>query len=202
MPEDQISPTIIFIAGLLLCLGGWTLYKFGIKTLGFLIGAAIGIAVSQLLLLLIKFYHPAIDPYIPWVTLAAALILGLLNVRIIMKVYYLLVFIAGLAYGVMFKIHYLDQWSSTAEWIKGLGVIGQSPWAEIVVALLAGILFVVLQKYIIIILTTLVGSALILSPFDERWSWLFPMVVGAGVLFQLGFLRIFKVAIRGGKRES
>lgn len=186
----------VFLAaglGTALLLFGWSFYRFGIRAIGFLIGAAIGASLGYSLVTLLATTQPSIQPYAIWIALGMALLLGLLNMRIVMKVYYLLVFAVGAIYGAHLKIHWFDTLPPASGWLDRLGVLGESPWAEILFGLIAGILCVIFQRYLVILLTTLMGGVLIVSVLHPKWHWAFPILVLVGILSQIGFLRIFHI---------
>ena len=189
--EQELSLLVSIVAGTLLTFGGWTLYRAGIRLIGFLIGCVIGVALSYTILSLFAHQHPSLGPYIPWIVVGVALLLGLLNAKIFMKMYYLVVFVAGAVYGAMLKVNWIDSWPVAAGWMDSLGPVGESPWGELIAAVLLGLLCVVLHRYLIIVLTSLLGSALIALSSGIHWT--FPLFVLLGLLFQLGFLRVFKL---------
>ena len=204
-----MDETLLLIAqimgGTLLIFMGWGLYRAGITVLGFMIGCAIGIAVSYIPLTLLSREFDSIDALIPWIVLLVALLLGFINARMFMKIYYFVVFIAGAAYGAAIKINWIDNWPEAQHWIERLGPAGQSPWAEILAALILGLLCVLLQKYLVIVLTVLLGSALIMDSVDRYLSnplpWLFPALIAVGIVSQLGLLRLFKIQPKGKTQE-
>jgi len=197
-PFHLIVPVML---GTLLLFLGWGFYKTSLKILGFLIGCALGVAVSYLPLSLLARQQPSIETYLPWIVGVVALVLGFINSRLFMKLYYLVVFLVGAFYGAAIKMSLLDQWPEAVRWVDRLGPIGQSPWGEILAALILGLICVILHKYLIILLTCLIGSALIVIPVDSilnvRIYWAFPILIIVGLLSQFGLLRVFSVHPRG-----
>lgn len=187
------------IIGTLLVFGGWGLYRVGIRAVGFLIGALIGVALSYAIMLLLIHQHPSLEPYALWIILLTALLLGLLNARIFLKFYYLVIFIAGAIYGAMLKTQWLDQWEPAMEYMERLGVLGQSPWGEIIAALILGLLVLLLHKYVIILLTSILGSALI--AISTEFYWTFPLLMILGIISQLGLLRVFRLTPPSRRKE-
>ena len=152
MDEHTLLLAAYVMAGTLLLFGGWSLYRAGIRLIGFLIGCALGGVLAYTVLALLSTQQPALRSYVPWITAGVAVLLGLLNARLFLKLYYLVVFIAGAVYGVALKLNWLDAWPPAAEWIKSLGLLGRSPWGELIAALVLGLLCVVLHKYLIILI--------------------------------------------------
>jgi len=192
--EPQLNLVVSVMAGTLLLFGGWSLYRAGIRLVGFLMGCAIGAIVSYTFLFLLSRQQPAIQSYVPWIVAGVAILVGLLNMRIFLKLYYLLAFVFGAICGAALKIHWLDQWPPAAQWMERLGPLAQSPWGELIAAALLGFLCVALHKHLIILLTSLFGSSLI--TISTRFYWAFPLLLIVGLLSQLGLLRAFKMPAR------
>lgn len=195
MNERILLLAASMMAGTLLLFGGWSLYRAGIRLIGFLIGCALGAALTYTVLALLQSQQPALRPYVPWITAGVAVLVGLLNARLFLKLYYLVVFVAGAVYGVALKIHWLDAWPPAVEWMESVGFLARSPWGEIVAGLLLGVLCVVLHRYLIIVLTALSGSALI--ALSTRFYWAFPVLLIVGILSQLRLLRLFRIRPQG-----
>ncbi len=204
--NEPLQLILPIMAGTLLLFLGWGLYKTSLKILGFLIGCALGVAVSYLPLSLLASQQPEIETYLPWIVGFVAIVLGLINARLFMKIYYLVVFLVGAFYGAALKMSLLDQWPEAVRWVDRLGSIGQSPWGEILAALVFGLICVLLHKYLVILLTCLIGSALIVIPVDSllnvRIYWAFPILIGIGLISQFGLLRVFSVRPRGREQAA
>ncbi len=204
--NEPLQLILPIMAGTLLLFLGWGLYKTSLKILGFLIGCALGIAVSYLPLSLLARQQPEIETYLPWIVGFVAIVLGLINARLFMKIYYLVVFLVGAFYGAAIKMSLLDQWPEAVRWVDRLGPIGQSPWGEILSALILALICVLLHKYLVILLTCLIGSALIVIPVDSllnvRIYWAFPILIGIGLISQFGLLRVFSVHPRGREQAA
>ena len=197
--DEHLTLVVHVVAGTLLVFGGWSLYRGGIRLIGFLIGAAIGLAMAYTVLILLAGAHPSIRPYVPWVTLGFAVLLGLLNARLFLKFYYVVVFIVGAVYGVALKVNWLNQWPRAVEWVDALGPLGKSPWGEMLAGVALGLLCVVLHKHLIILLTSILGSALI--AVSTQIYWLLPLFVILGIVSQLKLLRVFRIRPQSRRKE-
>jgi len=204
--NEPLQLILPIMTGTLLLFLGWGLYKTSLKILGFLIGCALGVAVSYLPLSLLARQQPEIETYLPWIVGFVAIVLGLINARLFMKIYYLVVFLVGAFYGAAIKMSLLDQWPEAVRWVDRLGPIGQSPWGEILSALILGLICVLLHKYLVILLTCLIGSALIVIPVDSilnvRIYWAFPILIGIGLISQFGLIRVFSIHPQGREQAA
>jgi hypothetical protein len=200
MTEAEFAYWITLIGGILLTFGGWTIYRFGIHAIGFLIGFAIGGGISLFLFILLVQQKPELEVYLPWVVLAFGLLVGLLNMRIFFKLYYLIVFIAGVIYGAAIKTTFLDQWPPAVQLFQNIGVLGQSPWVELLAGLLLGLIAVLLHRHLVILLTVLLGSGLIVVATEL--NWLFPLLLFLGLFSQFGFMQLFKIKSRNRAKSE
>lgn len=204
--NEPLQLVLAIMAGTLLLFLGWGLYRTSLKVIGFLIGCALGAAVSYVPLSLLARQQPEIVTYLPWIVGFIALLLGFINARLFMKIYYLVVFLVGAFYGAAIKINLLDQWPEAIRWMARLGPIGQSPWSEILAALILGLICVILHKYLVILLTCILGSALIVIPVDLALSiriyWAFPLLTLIGIFSQIGLLKVFSVRPRGREQAA
>lgn len=190
---------IPIIGGTLLTFMGWGIYKASLKVVGFLIGAAIGVALGYTVMLLLIQVQPELKPAVIWVVGFMALLLGLINARLFLKIYYVVVFIAGAVYGASLKIVLLEHWPPSRGWFESLGQLGESPWAELILGLSLGLICVLLHRHVIILLTALLGSALIAITTELYWT--FPVLAILGGMSQFGLLRAFRIYPKGRRRE-
>lgn len=197
--ENEPGMVLSVIFGTLLTFGGWGFYRAGIRFTGFLMGAAIGVILSYTILVILLSDSSS---FIPWGVVICAGILGYFGSKWIEKLYYWIVFLVGAVYGAGLKVHLIDEWESVSLWIQKWSFLNQPLLSELIFALIAGILFVSLHRYLIVGLTSIFGSGLI--SIATNTYWLFPCLLLLGIITQLRLINLFlpKVLQKGKKQNE
>jgi hypothetical protein len=181
--------TIIAI-GALICLAGWQLFRISIKTIGFILGASMGYGIGVLGLKLLNIpFNPSFEPWIP---ILSALFVGLIGIIFIKTLVKSILFIAGLFLG-------LVVYSVFAGMAKGivypfgieLIIKHISIWA-IVSGVVFGVLFVLFEKWFVILYTSAVGAYLIMSQIQGS-GLLFYGMIAVGTVTQICISRNSKM---------
>ncbi len=186
--SGTFQPELI-IAGLVLCLFGWTLYWAGLRLMGALCGAIAGVAVAAVaILFLVGENRTALI----WGGAAGGLIGTALGVYLIVRAHYLLFFFTGAVAGLA------TAWVFEAAWLTWLqqyiaGTLGQIAYYGIF-TLVGGLVIVLSHQFIVTLLTAFAGTGLFMLGLPPRYAvWLClpvfvtSLVVQTGVLRALGF---------------
>jgi len=179
--SETFDPRLIAI-GLVLCLFGWTLYWAGLHLVGAVLGAitAAGIAAAALV-------FTDNDRWLLAGSLLAALGGAFAGVFLIKRAHYLLFFVLGAVLGLA------TAWSVDAyygDWLRA-HLPGQAGRAFYFGAfsLVGGLVFLVLNRIVIIIMTSLAGSTLFALGLPSRYAiWLFLPLLFGSLLLQTGVL--------------
>ncbi|MGC9326523.1 MAG: hypothetical protein ACP5I1_02710 [Candidatus Hinthialibacter sp.] len=151
---------------------GWTLFRFGLHAAGFILGYVFGTSSYELLVArLIRLHEMNVIgekwlEFIPqhtYATIFAGCVFGIAGILLAKKMYQVLIFLGGTA-GALY-ILYTDenQKALLDQFLDWMGVLtplnntlGQA-WPA-VLAILIGLLFLLLQKRLIILLTACMGA--------------------------------------------
>ena len=171
MAETISIPEIL--TGVALCLLGWTLYWIGLHAIGVAVGGALGALIGMAL-------GAVFDPQGQW-TLPIMAVCGalgaLVGVFTIKKAHNLVFFILGLlAGGLAASITWPSVVALSADFLSAdYHLVAR--WVYIIaVAIICGLLMVPFSRYIIIIVTSLIGSMLLVLNLD-------PAYTGPGLVF-------------------
>lgn len=193
--NPAVETWVFPIAGAALCIAGWNLYRFGLRILGFLLGAGVGFLLGFTLIQLLDYSgHPwARDYGIPIIVVCAA-VLGLINAFLFYKFFLFGVFVVAAVAGFV-----------VLQGPVGKMVIDVAPQLDptllsLVGSAACGLVAVLFHRFIVIILTSLFGAVLLAESFQMEWLVL-PCFV-SGILIQLGLLRVFKSKPMAARRAS
>lgn len=185
-PLGQIEPWVAIVIGVALCIGGWTLYRFGLRAVGFLLGAGVGLFLTQVAAHTADLMgRPFEAAWMPWIAIGCMLILGILNAWLFYRLY-----LVGVFFLTTVAAYALVQSMQNLEGVASIPY-ADTWYAAVGVAVVAGLAAVVLQRYIVILLTSLVGASLVAQGTGLAWI-LIPCLL-AGVLVQLRLLSLFKI---------
>lgn len=190
MPETLPTWSLV-LAGVLLCVAGWGLYRLGLRVVGFILGALVGAMVGFTFgFVTAQFGHA---DYNVLIIAACAILLGLINAYLFYKVYLVGIFILCSIAG-----YYVMSLPATAEMLQRFN-LPDAGWIPFAVGLLIGAGMLLLHRYVVIVLTSLAGSGLLVLATEQKWL-LIPLLAG-GILIQLGLLKVFKMT-PGIRRRS
>jgi hypothetical protein len=166
------------IIGAILCLFGFTLYMAGLRVLGMFLGGTIGALVG----FIISYYAVREGGVTAIIIILAGAVAGIfLGWRFLKAIHGVVVFIIGGGFGFFLARSVLA---------PSFGGIWEEPWMPFAAAVVGGILFTVLFRYVIILVTAAFGAYLIFyaaSPATgaKPW-WVFVIAFLVGLLVQLG----------------
>jgi hypothetical protein len=174
--------------GMLLLVGGWVLYRAGIRFIGFLLGFFFGVLFGFTFLRFLELmgFAPGLVEYREIIAIALGVIVGVINFWLIVKLYYLVV---AATFGVMgwaYHAGVLAPAPFDGGLPAGLGAQIGEPWVTLLFVLVFAVVGVLLHKYLVILLTAAGGAALVVSAFppEERIPALTPILAAIGILVQ------------------
>jgi hypothetical protein len=182
------------------------LYCAGIRVVGFLLGAAIGFLVILVMFQALEFlgWGKGLHDYRYWIAGFLALIVGVINVRLVMKFYLLLV---GIAFGLLGLAYHQGI-------LEPLAAEGKVPpeVEKYVSGLLGGVIFtvvfatagVLLHRYLIILLSAAFGAYFLLPVLPSQLAFpaLLPLLSGIGILVQLFLSQRWGVEPRSFRKDD
>jgi len=171
----------MIVGGALLCVAGWELYRFGVRAVGFLAGALIGVFVGFALAQLLS-----LTSYAGWITGGVALIFGLFGLGLAKPLHFLLVFLVGGLVGVLIRKLAIGELGflfvgdgQSSEWFAITFSV-----KDLIAAGVGVVAMLVLFKIFAIIGTAFLGGLLV--SVGVGIDWLFYVAFGFGLLVQIG----------------
>ena len=185
-----------FTAGLILCLGGWTLYWAGIHMAGGVIGAAAGFAVAMAGSALIELDTRQMW-WIPYLGGLAGFVGGIFLIRGLHRFFF---FFVGATLGVALgKIGY--DYQAGEQWVQAHPKI----WQTVFIAagsILGGMSMVWGSRWIVALVTAVSGSFLVVMSIADPLALLgFIPLVPTSFFFQIGCLRRLSPKPRAREEE-
>ncbi len=172
-----MTPYLSGALGAILCLFGFSFYMAGLRVVGMFLGGTIGALVG----FVISYFSNFVGTTALIVILAAAVAGIFLGWRFLKAIHGAIVFVVGAGFG-----FFLTR-SVLAPSFQG---IWEEPWMPFAAAVVAGILFAALFRYVIILVTAAFGAYLIFqaaSPATgDKPLWVFVVAFFVGLLVQLG----------------
>jgi len=179
---STFEPTLM-IAGLVLCLFGWTLYWAGLKLIGLACGAIAGAALGGIVILLAGY-----DTYLKVGCAIAAVLGALIGIYLIVRAHYILFFFTGAVAGLTVAWVFEHAWSA--------GVLERVPGTPGLLlyyaafTLVGGLLILFAHRMIVTMLTALVGTVVFVLGLPYEYQvWFFLPLFFTSLVVQLGVLR-------------
>jgi hypothetical protein len=179
--SETFEPVLI-IAGLVLCLFGWTLYWTGLRLVGAACGALLGAACVGALLLLQEDSQ--------WFVIgmgAGAAVGAVLGLFLIKRAHFFLFFVAGAVLGLAIA-WFVEDWQR--EWLSEHlpGAVGRAIYYALC-SLAGGVLLLLAHRVVVIVLTAVVGAGLLALGMPSKYAvWLFLPILLGSMLLQMGIL--------------
>lgn len=199
---------VLIVAGVLLCLEGWTFYWLGIHAVGFVAGAAAAAALSGVA---VKLGVPGAAEHWPVVVAAASLLLGLIGAFAARPIHYLLSLLFGAAAGVLVWRLFtggvvMDFWSGLSETGAARTVVAALGNAQLADALAAGVgavLGLLCARYMVVMATAVLGSYMFAKGLfylsDTAFVTVFATGALVGAVLQLAAIKRARIDVRGGE---
>jgi hypothetical protein len=164
-----IETILMVVLGGALCLFGFALYMGTIHLIGLVLGGILGAVAGATIADLAK---------LEGTTALLALVGGALIGAIVGWFLFelaqrILIILVGIGLGL-----YVGR-----TLVAGLGGTWAQPWVPLVTAVIGGLLFALLWKYAIILVTVMVGASLLYQVFQKTWVWVAAVAVGLVVQF-------------------
>lgn len=178
---------IPLIIGIALCLFGWTLYWTGVSLSGALFGASFAGSICLLLEIFVNFNDTTfLIIFIIFVTIGA-----FLGISVFKQIHRLSFFLFGAVLGLIISesIKKIAENHELFSLETDLSLV----ILKVICAIVIGIIVVFLSKYIISIITSGVGTYLILYSINFKYMeyLIFPILI-ISIIIQTGFLKYFK----------
>ena len=172
------------IAGLLLCFGGWWLFRASVFFMGLILGASFGYALAAFVVKAGLVDVPG--SWLPWVIIVSMILFGLLGIWLIKKLLKVLLFIGGFLFGILISAFYAGIQVTPMQPDLILVLVKNLPLWSVALGIGFGILFVFFEKAFIILYTCAVGSYLIMSRTGAPVYLFYGLlVIGALVQFRV-----------------
>jgi hypothetical protein len=184
--DFNASVIVGLVAGILLCLFGWHLFRASVYYLGFILGATVGYALS---VAAIEGLGDALSvEWRPLIILFAMILLGILGAFLIRNFIKVILFLAGFLFGMVVATIYtgarIEMIHPNALWT----VFDNLSPISIVGGVIFGALFIFFEKVFIILYTSAVGAYLIMVHLEAE-PVIFYAALVMGTLFQLSMSR-------------
>lgn len=188
MQNLGIATPIIVAAGLIVCGGGWFLFRLSVRILGFIAGAWAGYLIYMLAAASFSF-----DPRFtgtPGIVSASVVVLffGLLGAFAVRVVVKLVLFVSGVFFGLLMSSAAAGFPLSRFEIGSFEAVMAGIPLWAAVASLVFGVLFVVFERTFIILYTSASGAYLVSTVLGAP-SYIFFALVASGALLQFRLSR-------------
>lgn len=183
MPEINIATPVLVAAGIVICGGGWFLFRLSVRILGFIAGAWAGYVLITLaadVFSMGSLLAGAAGKVAAAVAIVLFGLLGAVLVRIMVK---LVLFVSGTLFGLLISAAVMGFPLSRFEMGSFQTVVTEIPLWAVVAALIFGVLFMFFERGFIILYTAASGAYLISTALGAP-SAIFFALLAAGSLLQ------------------
>jgi len=175
---DYHIKAVPFILGAALAFFGWTLYWLGINITGAAVGGTIGMGMGAGMALLFD-RNEFLIPLVIIMGLLGA-ILGMILLRTIHKIVF---FLTGFVLGVLAGGPVLQIMANASSFPTGR--LEVEIGLKVACGLIAGVLLLLLNRYIVVLLTAAIGTFLLLYSWDYRnAAFAAPLIFFPALIFQ------------------
>ena len=150
------------------------------KIIGFILGASMGYAIAVFIL---KFISASLRPSLAlWMPFLCAILMGFLGIFLIKTVVKSILFIAGLFFGIaIFSIYSVTTSGTIYPFGIEMIIRNISFWA-IISGAIFGILFILFEKWFVILYTSVVGAYLIMNQLHVPLGIFYGLIVAGAVI--------------------
>ncbi len=163
--------------GLALLLLGWVAIPLAVRVVGWSLGALVGVLLVDVFILLSP------ETRIPdWSYLLGAVVFAFIGGMAARAFFGLVIFVSGVLIALALKVR-LDEAVALSERLAEgpLGEFASSPWFTLLTGLVGGVLLSLLQRYLMIVGSSLAGAALIVGGVHLGEKWLTLALIGMAV---------------------
>lgn len=177
------------IAGAIINFVGWGLYRLSLKVSGVVLGVIIGVLIGMFIIT----SRPSLQDYSVIIFPLSILILGIIGQIFMKKLNMVAMFVIGAAVMIVVGERFLD--SCLMGLIDRFMNTDSKQFERIVLhiilGILGGILAVILQKYIFILATSIIGSLIVYNGLGlkEESLTVFTIILILGIASQIGLFR-------------
>jgi len=179
----------LIIAGAIINFVGWGLYRLSLKVSGVVLGVIIGVLIGMFIIT----SRPSLQDYSVIIFPLSVLILGIIGQIFMKKLNMVAMFVIGAAVMIVVGERFLDSYLMGL--IDRFMSTGSKQFERIVLhiilGILGGILAVILQKYIFILATSIIGSLIVYNGLGlkEESLTVFTIILILGIASQVGLFR-------------
>ena len=179
----------LIIAGAIINFVGWGLYRLSLKVSGVVLGVIVGVLIGMFIIT----SRPSLQDYSVIIFPLSVLILGIIGQIFMKKLNMVAMFVIGAAVMIVVGERFLDSYLMGL--IDRFMSTGSKQFERIVLhiilGILGGILAVILQKYIFILATSIIGSLIVYNGLGlkEESLTVFTIILILGIASQIGLFR-------------
>jgi len=179
----------LIIAGAIINFVGWGLYRLSLKVSGVVLGVIVGVLIGMFIIT----SRPSLQDYSVIIFPLSVLILGIIGQIFMKKLNMVAMFVIGAAVMIVVGERFLDSYLMGL--IDRFMSTGSKQFERIVLhiilGILGGILAVILQKYIFILATSIIGSLIVYNGLGlkEESLTVFTIILILGIASQVGLFR-------------
>ena len=179
----------LIIAGAIINFVGWGLYRLSLKVSGVVLGVIVGVLIGMFIIT----SRPSLQDYSVIIFPLSVLILGIIGQIFMKKLNMVAMFVIGAAVMIIVGEKFLDSYLMGL--IDKFMSTGSKQFEQIVLhiilGILGGILAVILQKYIFILATSIIGSLIVYNGLGlkEESLTVFIIILILGIASQIGLFR-------------
>lgn len=165
----SVGTILIAVLGGALCLFGFALYMGTVHLIGLAIGGILGAVIGAIVADLARF-----DATAALLALVAGAVIGAIVGWFLLDLAQrILIILVGIGLG----------FQAGRTLVADLGGVWAQPWVPLVTAVIGAILFAVLWKHAVILVTVLAGASLLYQVFQKTWVWIAAVAIGLVVQF-------------------
>lgn len=198
VPVESESELLFLIAGVILLIGGWLIFKLGSRLLGVALGAGFGFFLGEVLNVILKIDR---DTGL-YITIGCSFLGAIAAIFMIRAVTNFLFALIGFLFGALIGRLGYESYASYQQ--IEFAITAESGIIILAAAGICALLAVWLQRLIMILITCYMGATFLaggLTWFETR-PWGFPALFLGGIIWQAFILgRIFDIKPRGIPRR-
>jgi len=179
----------LIIAGAIINFVGWGLYRLSLKVSGVVLGVIIGVLIGMFIIT----SRPSLQDYSVIIFPVSVLILGIIGQIFMKKLNMVAMFVIGAVALIVVGKRFLDAYLLTLvdRFLNTDSEQFEKIVIHIILGFLGGILAVILQKYIFILATSIIGSLIVYNGLGlkEESLTVFTIILILGIASQVGLFR-------------
>jgi len=176
----SIESIIMMVSGFFLCFAGWRLFRVSTLFAGLILGASAGSILATVLLQSIPDLLPS--TWKSWAIMSSAVIFGFAGILLLKSMVMMILFVAGFLFGMILMPLYFNGQEGITQ-AMGIELLFEniSVWS-VVSGLFWGILFVLFERWLLILLTCSVGAYFVRSTMNLPITVFYGLIVTGTVI--------------------